>query len=626
MALDVPQQQCTVPGSALFARLREEAAQSPELALNCAPALSTTAQRDYIQREAFLVLALNDPARAARFVTPLLEQPWLEQAGYFSLSRIATALLPGDPGAARSVAMIAARAHPDVALRETGQQALPFSREIFETAALAAPDEAVGLSYGASTTSSAIRRALSASTSPELKVLAILASEESVGILVRQRAALFAREIAAGRLTVARALSLAGSDAFFPALVSLRSAAPDPGLVDRALEKYAQVLFRSSPSAAELGRFSALDLCLLLSYGRTEEDDRTFVSIFDKLLGPKLRAAPTLRRMDAAQLRRFLSAAAAHQRLDAVMKSDPGILSLALAKLEDIGETVAVASLLDGMTVPQHLAEFGRAVIAGYVRTRSPYYGLLAMIAPAQRPADERLKQIAAHYRRDDARQRLLDTSALFDSKGACLELQLFYDDDDGVESFESFRQAYSGSQDWRWEDHGFYVRVSRSSWPRTVEILANKPTSKPGNEDTRHLLAKLLADSGRVPSVVIHRGHSYWVDRSLAYLPASARLVYLGSCRGLEAIAAVARIAPRAQIVLTRSTGTLSVNDPLMKALNEELLRNERNLDWDVFWSRLEKRFGNDRAFRSYVPPNRNNAAILLAVYYSMLEAGESL
>jgi hypothetical protein len=623
MALDVPQHQCTAPGGTLFARLREDAANASELALTCAPALSTAAQRDFVQREAFLALALNDPARAARFVKPLLERPWLERAGYFSLSRIAAALLPGDPRTARSVAMIAASAHPDVALRETGaRQVLPFRQEIFEAAALAAPDEAVGLSCGASTTSSATRRALSASTSPELKVLAFLASNESAGILLRQRAALFGREIAAGRLTVEKALSLAGGDAFFPALVSLRWQAPGRAFFDRALEKYAQVLFRSSPSVAELRRFPARDICLLLAYGRTEEDDRTFVSIFDKLLGPKLRTAPDLRRIGAVTLRRFLSAAAAHHRLDAAMKSDPGILSLALEKLDDIGETVAVASLLDGMTDPQHLTEFSRAVAAGYARTRSPYYGLLAAIAPA----NERLKPIAADYRRCDARQRMLNTAELFDSKGLCLELQLFYDDDDGVESFDSFRQTYRGSQEWRWEDHSFYVRVSRSRGSRTVEILANKPTLKPESEDPRHRLAKRLADGGRVPAVVVHRGHSYWVDRSLAYLPNSARLVYLGSCRGLEAIAAVARIAPHAQVILTKSTGTVSVNDPLMKELNEELLRNERNLDWDVFWSRLEKRFGNDRAFRSYLPPNRNNAAILLAIYYSMLEAGESL
>ena len=120
----------------------------------------------------------------------------------------------------------------------------------------------------------------------------------------------------------------------------------------------------------------------------------------------------------------------------------------------------------------------------------------------------------------------------------------------------------------------------------------------------------------------MIHRGHTWYVDESLRYLTPSARLVFLGSCHGMESAYAVMAIANRAQMIATRGIGTQSINDPLLKAINDELLKNASTLEWDPFWRIQETKLGG-QTFRDYIPPPRNAAAIMLAAYYDYRRTG---
>ena len=67
-----------------------------------------------------------------------------------------------------------------------------------------------------------------------------------------------------------------------------------------------------------------------------------------------------------------------------------------------------------------------------------------------------------------------------------------------------------------------------------------------------RHELTKLLAEQGLAPSVLIHRGHTWYVVETLEYLTSSAKLVYLGSCRGLMNAYSVIALSNRAQMIAT--------------------------------------------------------------------------
>ncbi|MCC6368912.1 MAG: hypothetical protein IT165_35770 [Bryobacterales bacterium] len=109
-------------------------------------------------------------------------------------------------------------------------------------------------------------------------------------------------------------------------------------------------------------------------------------------------------------------------------------------------------------------------------------------------------------------------------------------------------------------------------------------------------------------------------LEQTIPYLTRSAQLVILGSCRGAGNVAAVLQAANHAQIIATRGAGSHTVNDPLLKALNDELLRADGNLDWRAFWRKQEARFHGNPLFTGYIPPYENTAAIELKAYYAYL------
>jgi hypothetical protein len=65
---------------------------------------------------------------------------------------------------------------------------------------------------------------------------------------------------------------------------------------------------------------------------------------------------------------------------------------------------------------------------------------------------------------------------------------------------------------------------------------------------------------------------------------------------------------SPRAAVIATRATGTAKINDALLKALNEALLRDSA-IDWPMFWSTQRARFKGNGDFANYIPPHRNAA-----------------
>jgi hypothetical protein len=135
-----------------------------------------------------------------------------------------------------------------------------------------------------------------------------------------------------------------------------------------------------------------------------------------------------------------------------------------------------------------------------------------------------------------------------------------------------------------------------------------------------RLIIAKLLIQQGRTPAMLVHRGHTWYVPKTLEYLTSSARLVFLGSCRGLENSYSVMALANQAQLISTRGIGTTSINDALLRAINDELLSGAKTLDWERFWHAQEAKLGSNPMFRDYIPPSRNAAAIMLAAYYGYL------
>ena len=609
----------------LFSWLQETAFDNPSLAFACAALLESGTQRDRILRDAFNVSIANQPGLARKYLGQVIDRPWITDAGFFPLASLAISIQSEDPENSRKLLLKAAQRYPGLALRDFEG----YGADVFEAAARAAPDEAVGLASGTSAGAYRLLESLRKSPSAELQLLARLAADANLPLQVRSRAAIFYRQVSARTLTLAQAVEFSKGPTYFPALVKLRigAAGDEAKLYDRALESYAEVLFRFDGVSPELKQLTARDLYVLLVYGRTEEDDKLFSAVFDRLLLPKLRNAPPaelLAEVHGLHLRQFLVTAAAHHRLEPFAP----LAVRAVHGLEDaehpMEEAVAAAQIIDAVNDPTRLAELQRAIHAEYnqASTAKPLYGLLAgALARKITPTDPAFAAIASQYRSYFKDDGVLDAAALFSPAGICIQQQFFYDDDDGAESFESFKQTYAHDNAWQWNDHGWYVQVvGKGAAGRRIDIFANVPhpiTAK-DTDDRRHALAKMMAKSGLSASVVIHRGHTWYVDQSLRYLTPGARLVYLGSCRGIESTYAVVSVARRAQIIATRAIGTQSVNDPLLKAINDELLRGEPSIAWDRFWRKQDARLKHNPSFHDYIPPSRNVAAIMLAAYFA--------
>ncbi len=613
-----------------FAHLLSTTAERPEMGFLCAAALENPAQSDRVLKQAYLAaMLLPDKTVVARHIQAVLDRPWLGEVNFFDAVQAAAAM-----GAAESQALLSAAAarNPSLAVREVAEyRHLPGGPAAFVRAARLAPNEAVMLARGQSPTAAAVRSALAA-----IPYLAKLAAAEGLGDVERQRQAVF-------HLAPQRAAA-ATDAAYLTRLVELRLAAQgDPAILyDRALAGFSQMLFvEARSSRAALARLEPAKLpaaagYLLLAYGRTESDDPAFATIFDGLLAPKLRAGgmtALLNQTKGIQLRNFLVSAITHGRFETLLGYDPQLLDRAVSGISNTEDAVAAAEVIDASGGAARLRALERALVrehdAASERMR-PLYGLLAARA-RQRGADSPdLAALAARYEKFLRAPFELDTGALFEKSKLVVERHFFYDDDDGVASFANFRQTFARDPAWKWEDRGGWVEVTgQSESGRRIVMVANEPIDlfaagnggRQGDSAARQsAVTRHLAERSMAPAVIVHRGHAYHAGKTIGHLNGSVRLIFLGSCRGTAEVDAALSAASGAQVIATRGIGTQDINDPLLKALNTELLKDARKLDWQEFWTAQTRRLGSSSLFHDYIPPHRNSAAVLLAAYHSYL------
>lgn len=207
----------------------------------------------------------------------------------------------------------------------------------------------------------------------------------------------------------------------------------------------------------------------------------------------------------------------------------------------------------------------------------------------------------------------------LTDDSGMVVEQVFFYGDKDGKQSYNDFMGLF-GSGEWRVTRNAEWVTI-KSIHGRPIWIYANLPLDNETDKDDKAQsdLCDYLDDHNLHPSVVIHRGHSYHVKYTIERLPTSAKIVILGSCGGYKNLHDVLTTCPDAQIVSSKQTGTQTVNEPIIKAINGELLEG-RDIEWIPLWSRIGKEFkGNAQAqdrFSDYIPPHKNLGALFIKAY----------
>lgn len=216
-----------------------------------------------------------------------------------------------------------------------------------------------------------------------------------------------------------------------------------------------------------------------------------------------------------------------------------------------------------------------------------------------------------------------LPNNYLKDSEtGRVVMQQFFYGDKDGMVVFNAFLNKFRNAN-WRITKKSQWVEVS-SRIGTPITIYANLPLDETEDLDaaSQDSLIEYLHSEGLYPSVVIHRGHSYYLNQTVQKMPSSAKLVLLGSCGGYQRLNEVLEIAPGAHIISSKQIGTGIINQGLINVISEEL-RLGKNLKWPSLWNSLAIRFSGTakEKFDDYVPPYKNLGAIFITAFNTYMQ-----
>jgi len=196
---------------------------------------------------------------------------------------------------------------------------------------------------------------------------------------------------------------------------------------------------------------------------------------------------------------------------------------------------------------------------------------------------------------------------------------QFFYGDKDGKDFFNDFVNSFR-NMGWRVISKPNWVEVvGNGNTP--VTIYANRPLNESEGLDevAQKKLSDYLDSLNIYPTIVIHRGHSYYVNSSIKQITAYAKLVLLGSCGGYHSLNKVLTVSPQAQIIASKQIGTGVINMAMIDLIMDNL-KQGKDLNWQLLWRNLDTKFANRKElkerFDDYIPPYKNLGAIFIMAY----------
>lgn len=227
-----------------------------------------------------------------------------------------------------------------------------------------------------------------------------------------------------------------------------------------------------------------------------------------------------------------------------------------------------------------------------------------------------------------------VDRKSLTDDSGRVIQQVFFYGDKDkdGQISYADFMRIFqtrAGTKpEWRIQENPQWTTIS-SIRGKPVIIYANKPLFGEDDPDDKaqKALSDYLYDHHLKPTIVIHRGHSYHVKYTIERMPATARIVVLGSCGGYNNLSEVLKISEDAHIISSKQVGTKTVNEPILQAMNNTLVAG-KTIEWLPMWRELEAGFRKNpearEKFDDYIPPYKNLGAIFIKAYRKAMDTDE--
>ena len=355
---------------------------------------------------------------------------------------------------------------------------------------------------------------------------------------------------------------------------------------------------------------------------------------FLQLMGPKPKGDSLLLAVNFNEFRKFIKMAANYNQLDTFLKTMPPerseqLMKAFVAQLEnnlegavDVADSYSSVSnnnlqqaMLQNVTDNEH-----KAIVTNNAKGKV-IYGLLKTIFLSLNDNKIDISTqigIPPIYEVGDKYIR--------DGNGNLVEQVFFYGDKDGKLFYPSFRNSFS-NKEWKVTEKKEWMEAV--SLKGNVLVFANKPLDNDANlDDTAQIhLAKYLQEQSLKPAVIVHRGHSYWLDRTMSRMPGDAKIVVLGSCGGYQNLNEILEINPEAHIISTKEIGTGDINRPILTYINQVFTANN-NLSWPKMWQSLTGIFSKDPSksirdsWDDYIPPYKNLGAIFLKAYNKNIQS----
>ena len=386
---------------------------------------------------------------------------------------------------------------------------------------------------------------------------------------------------------------------------------------------------------ASVNNLTAAELYTLMTYGEEEIYTSSFNGMFSRLLGKmnqdNLDGKKLLEQVGQNKFRTFIKECAGFNRLneffDTMDKENIQRLLIDIITNLDTAEdklaqATAVADIFNMITDPKMLEVLQKQIKLEYKRINNQQgakqedkiiYSILSGMFGDKTVVNEAwLKEMAEKFKLENLSK--LESSDLFNQDKTNIQQYFFYDDEDGRASFNSFLGQYQNQSNWRIIKKEHFVLIKSSQNGKKMEIYANYPGSQYEGPEA---IEKILSERNIETIVVVHRGHSVHVSKTIERVPAITKILYLGSCSGggCENVEKALKKAPKAHILSTKGNGTMRVNDPLLKKLNLKILSG-KNIIWPEFWGEIEKKLGKNSDFQNYIPPHKNLGVMFLKIY----------
>ena len=356
-----------------------------------------------------------------------------------------------------------------------------------------------------------------------------------------------------------------------------------------------------------------------------------------QLMGNKPAGDSLLLSVHFDYFRKFIKMAANFNKLDTFLRSMPAdkselVMKAFVARLDKTGnleDAVDVADAYSSIsnkkllkTILSYVVENEKKSIDEGNNRGQVIYGLLKSIflsADSSNKIDlTSILGIPSIYE--------VDSKSLQDENGKIVQQVFWYGDEDGKTYFPMFINSFS-PKEWKITKKEEWYEIN--SLKGNVWIYANRPLDNDANlDDSAQIhLNNYLDDNSLHPTVVVHRGHSYWLPRTIKRMSGDAKIVVLGSCGGYKNLNAIIDNNPDAHIISTKEIGAGEINRPILNYLNQTF-ESGSPLVWKTMWASLTRLFSADpskavrESWEDYIPPYRNLGAIFIKAYNKKMES----